>query len=208
MDRFHCQGFVKISIIPSEAIVRLHWSHGVIHDGVANVEAVPDHIREYIAERSLEHNFKDICVDVWKKFPRIVLRPTQIRHWCRQITTSLYVRYDDEVASARTLITEMSNQGFQNLLFDEDEQSSMFGFITPFFDKVLNDPTVAEWHIDSTFKTKRSGPELFGIVANCRGSGYGAAYVLMDNSRAIASGNYLRWHCSQSLRELTCHLYS
>lgn len=166
---------MTIWIDRDQGLVTIRCYHETFHEVPESPSTVPNEIRQYIADRSRYVNFSGICMEVWKRFPSTILRPTQIRHWWRQHTTSTYYRDVDEIVSAKKLILELADEGFEDIFF-EDGEVSAFGFTSPFFATLVRNSSVKEWHIDSTFKTNRKGYELFGVVANCEGAGYGAAY--------------------------------
>jgi hypothetical protein len=64
-------------------------------------------------------------------------------------------------------------------LFRSIDRVKYFAYKTGFFDLLVGNDEVKEFHVDSTFKTNRVGFELFGVIANVYGSGYPIAYLIM-----------------------------
>ena len=57
-------------------------------------------------------------------------------------------------------------------------------FITPFFDMVVGDSRVEQYLMDATYKTNQLGYDLYGVLANVRGTGFPiSVHVGQERSR-------------------------
>ncbi|KAG2221941.1 hypothetical protein INT45_013277 [Circinella minor] len=66
---------------------------------------------------------------------------------------------------------EQAARGVEKILGRTRQQYSTLGFTMPLFRVICEMAEVEEFHVDSIYKTNRTGHELFSIVASVNGIG-------------------------------------
>ena len=173
-------------------MTRLRIQHRFLHARPRADEKVPEHIKAFINQHCQQLEPPAISLMIFDTFSDDLVKPSQVYHWWRKYTLSRFHRNNDEIISAGILIDELREKGFERILFSDAEEVgiSSVAFVTPLFRILAQDERVEEYHIDSTFKTNRKGYELFGIVGNCCGAGYGVAYLLLRTTSDCEKGKY------------------
>ncbi|KAI9255269.1 hypothetical protein BDA99DRAFT_607170 [Phascolomyces articulosus] len=179
LDRtFSCR--INGLIDKPNAYVHLKIKHSIGHIARPPIDIynVDDEIRLHIEETASQY--------ILTRYPEQqalgVLTQPQVYYWWNCAFERQYKLDRVQFISTEMSIDRAITQGVQKVFTQVTSQYSGLGFVMPLFCTILQLSQmgeVEEVHVDSTFKTNRTGHEHFGIVATVNGVGVPFAYFLL-----------------------------
>ena len=142
IERYDCNGVLKISLNVETQIAKINLQHNLLHKrpdrfGVNNI------IKEEI-KRNLHLTPSDIFKQLEQQYPNLTQK--QVHAWWSYFIKETYVRDDNQLLSAQMLLYENNYE----LLYKSSEIGvQYFGFITPFFDILKTNKEII---VDATCK--------------------------------------------------------
>ena len=141
MDRFNCEGLVKILINMNTCTAKVHLKHNILHKWPEWL-GVNESIKEYIK--------KNTCLTPSEIFKQIEydhpnLTQKQVHAWWSYYIKKEYIRdNNDQLQSAQKLLQEY---GYNLILVNNEDGIRYFGFITPFFNVLYKNKEIV---VDAT----------------------------------------------------------
>jgi len=203
MDRFSCNGHIKITINSDTQIVKLEMQHDLLHirpEKYNVAEEVKNSIRQYIHLVP-----KDIFSILEVSHPKLTQK--QVHYWWTQIIQEQYKKDDNQLVSSQIHLKEFQeSQNNKMLLLNIKSDIQYLAFTTIFFDQMKNNDEIV---VDATCKnlnveflsflyynfnklyivyyivdkTNALRFELYAVVGQIDGCGYPLAYLFLDNAK-------------------------
>lgn len=174
IERFDCNGSIKITLKMEIKIATIHLQHSIIHKRPERF-GIDESIKEEI-RKNIHLNPSDIY--------RILecnnsnLTQKQVHAWWSTLIKQKYIRNnEDQLDSAEILLKEY---GYQILLDNTKDGVKFLSFITPFFEKMFKNQEII---VDATYKTNILGYELYAVIGQFDGAGFAMAYLFIEGSK-------------------------
>ena len=129
MERFRCNGIVKIFVDNLNNIVNLSIKHDFLHERPTNVEVSQD-IKDFIKEH-IDLLPREIYAQLLNKGLDLSIRQKQIHFWWSKLGEYRYKRNEDAFKST----IEWINQGNYNIILEETTPVRAIAFTTGFYEK-------------------------------------------------------------------------
>jgi hypothetical protein len=144
MERFNCNGVIKVSVDNPNNIVSLSVKHDFLHLRPANVEVSQD-IKDYIKEH-IDLLPREIYAQLVSKGLDLSIHQKQIHFWWSKLGENRYKRHKDAFKST----IEWLNQENYNIILEETVPVHAVAFTTGLYEKF--NQKVRECGIDATCK--------------------------------------------------------
>ncbi|CAG8436323.1 3850_t:CDS:2, partial [Scutellospora calospora] len=171
MERFDCNGCIKVNINLTLQIARITVEHNILHSKPNNV-AVPEDVKQYI-KNNIDLLPREIYARLIDKGMDTSIVQKQIHYWWATFGSNRYIRHNDAFKSALMWIEEECYK----VIVNTTTPVRAIGFLTGLLDdfKRLN---INIWF------------ELYVLHAEVNGSGYPIAYLFVESNSK--SGNGIR----------------
>jgi hypothetical protein len=145
MDRYTCNGCVKITIYEDLALSDIDINH-LLHSTKPDI-SIPSEVKQFIYD-----NIDLLPREIYKRLVErgldINVRQKQVHFWWTELGKSRYKRDDDSFISAKKWLEEKA----YNIIF-QNENPKAFGFLTNFWNILKNSQfKVSEIGVDATCK--------------------------------------------------------
>ncbi|KAG2214782.1 hypothetical protein INT45_011563 [Circinella minor] len=206
METFSCNGYINGMIDRPNSYVRITIEHSTGHRAApsATNNNVDRELITYISEKCITMSAQDLYLDILTVYPNTMgtLTQAQVYYWWNKSFESQYKLHRNQFTSTEMHLDRAAARGvekvshlytivpwdisFETVYGETDmilgrtcQQYSTLGFTMPLFRVICEMAEVEEFHVDSTYKTNRTGHELFSIVASVNGIGFPIAYFLL-----------------------------
>lgn len=147
MERFDCNGAIKITINQSTNIAKLVLKHKLIHERPKDI-TVPQTVKEYIKE-NIDLLPREIYARLVDNDMNILIRQKQIHFWWSELGKNRYKRQDDAFESAIQWLKEGQNK----IILEEIQPVRALAFMTEIHNYLLQmNINIRECGIDATCK--------------------------------------------------------
>jgi hypothetical protein len=144
IDRFDCNGCLKIKLHNSLNKVSLKFVHKTLHERPDRVD-VTEEMKLTIGQQ-LHLSPKDIFSGMEMYYPNLTQK--QVHYWWTRQVQASYKKDNDQLLSAKMLLEEAQ---FDILLFNCEEGVKYVGFVTNFFNQLKSNSEII---FDATCKQK------------------------------------------------------
>ncbi|KAJ7440654.1 hypothetical protein B0H11DRAFT_1750566 [Mycena galericulata] len=179
MDRFPCNGYLRITVVDGDETVRLRLTHHRAHSQYINI-SMDEEIKQVIEEMK-----NSTASAVWDRIlrenPDTELTQKQVyAHWAR-LNESVWKLDPDQVKSATMLLERLDGEKIEIIPVQKEPgiEAISFSFIN-----ILRDfgDQIEEVAMDSTWKTNALGHELYGLVGEANGQSLPVSFMFIGNS--------------------------
>ncbi|KAJ7206101.1 hypothetical protein GGX14DRAFT_367487 [Mycena pura] len=182
MNMFECQGWVTIWASPDDSVYSVRLRHQDCHKNYIYID-LPDDVKKFIADNPMLR-----APQLWKEILKSHPHPnfTQksvYNQWYKQYQVNWRL-HDDELKSAKMLLEELaagSTHEVEVVHLPEKGSFHAVAFVLPSLLRKYGQK-IREIALDSTFKTTRSGYELFGLLGEVSGSGVPLGFLLLKSN--------------------------
>ncbi|GET00471.1 protein rad9 [Rhizophagus clarus] len=195
MERFKCNGIIKISVDNLNNMASISMKHDFLHKRPANVEVSQD-IKDFIKEH-IDLLHREIYVQLVSKGLDSFIHQKQIHFWCQK----------------------WLNQENHNIILDETIPVPAIAFTTGLYEK-LNQigVKIRECGIDATYNTNNFGFELYTLEAEINRTGFLLAYLFLENNGRCGDGiprftwkgikiQLCKWHIKRAILNYTTNKF-
>ncbi|KAJ7482135.1 hypothetical protein B0H11DRAFT_2157722 [Mycena galericulata] len=179
MDRFPCNGYLRITVVDGDETVGLRLTHHRAHAQYINI-SMDEEIKQVIEEMK-----NSTASAVWDRIlrenPDTELTQKQVyAHWAR-LNESVWKLDPDQVKSATMLLERLDGEKIEIIPVQKEPgiEAISFSFIN-----ILRDfgDQIEEVAMDSTWKTNALGHELYGLVGEANGQSLPVSFMFIGNS--------------------------
>ena len=162
MDRFDCNGVIKVTINETNNMAKLSMQHDFLHKRPSNT-TVSQEIKDYIKE-NIDLLPREIYARLVAKGLDTSIRANQIHFWWTQIGQNRYKRHEDAFQSA----IEWLQEGQCNVFLNETIPVRAIAFMTGIYEHFRQmDLEIRECGIDATCKYSMYDTESFQHTFVC-----------------------------------------
>lgn len=147
MERFECNGTIKISINQSINIAKLIFKHKLVHEKPKDI-AVPQSIKEFIKE-NIDLLPREIYAQLIDNGMNLEIRQKQIHFWWTELGQNRYKRQDDAFES----VIQWLYEGQYKIILEETRPVRALAFMTNLYNYLKQENiNIHECGIDATCK--------------------------------------------------------
>jgi hypothetical protein len=148
MERFNCNGIIKIAVNKSSNMANLSINHDFLHQKPVNTE-VPQDVKDFIKEH-IDLLPKEIYAQLVSKGLDLPIRQKQIHFWWSKLGQNRYRRDDNAFVSA---IKWLKEKYHNNIILEETIPVHAIAFTTGIYDRFKQTGVkIYECGIDATCK--------------------------------------------------------
>ncbi|GBB99646.1 hypothetical protein RclHR1_35920001, partial [Rhizophagus clarus] len=171
MERFDCEGIVKISIDKTTLLSEVELFHKNLHVRPID-KSVPEDVKEFI-KNNIDLLPKEIYARLVDKGLNVLIRQNQIHFWWTKLGQGRYKRCEDAFDSTCLWLSENNH----HIILQEIEPVRALAFETGILEQ-LNELkiNISECGMDATYNTNNMGFELYVLHAEVNGTGFPLSY--------------------------------
>ncbi|KIY64289.1 hypothetical protein CYLTODRAFT_358634 [Cylindrobasidium torrendii FP15055 ss-10] len=198
MQHFECNGWLKLTLDPLADSVLIRIVHSEPHVPYCCI-SIPDDIRDFIINAAHTQTVTQIWEAIIHKHPKPTFTRKAVYSLWFQHYRVQYYRDDDQVKSARTIITEveaglLGSYAAENIPLPEEPGFTAIAWALP---DMLRQwaGRIREIAVDSTWKTNALGYELYAVIGETYGSGMPLAFLLLKSDDGAPGGKQRYLEC-------------
>ncbi|CAG8751960.1 2910_t:CDS:2, partial [Gigaspora margarita] len=173
IDRFACNGVLKILLDMEKNVAMVDLQHNLLHKRPDRFNVTDD------VKAEIQKNIHRMPADIFRQLEQQnpSLTQKQVHAWWTYFLKKEYARdYNNQLNSTKILVEENE---FKMILIN-DQGIKYLGFITPFFELLKNNHEIA---MDATYKMNILGYELYAIIGQYDGAGFALAYLFIEGAK-------------------------
>ena len=183
MERYKCDGFIKVSIDKTMEIAEVTLIHKILHQKPVDTY-VSQEVKDFIKD-NIDLLPREIYARLINKGIDLSIRQKQIHFWWTKLGQIRYRRHDNAFESAYTWLLE--NQ--YKIVLYKTEPVNVLAFDTGILDQLNKFGIIVnECGIDATYNTNNMGFELYVLHAEVNGTGFPLSYLFLENNGKCKDG--------------------
>ncbi|KAG2221748.1 hypothetical protein INT45_007154 [Circinella minor] len=152
-----------IIIIITNLYVRVTIEYSTGHHAAPNAtnDTVSREMITYISEKCITVSPQDLYLDILTMYPNIMgtLTQAQVYYWWNKSFEIQYKLHRNQFTSTEMHLDRAAPRGVEKIFGHTRQQYSTLGFTMPLFRIICEIAEIEEFHVDSTYKTNRTGHE-------------------------------------------------
>ncbi|CAG8627687.1 11975_t:CDS:2, partial [Racocetra persica] len=171
IDRFDCNGQIKIVLNLRLNNASIHLKHSMLHKRSKRF-GIDEIIKEEI-KKNIHLSPSEIYHILENNYSNLTQK--QVHAWWLILLKKEYVHdNNDQLNSAKIFLNK---SGFKIILSNCNETIKFLGFITPFFEKLMKNKEII---VDFIYKTNALEYELYSIIGQFDDAGFAIAYLFVE----------------------------
>ncbi|POG60244.1 hypothetical protein GLOIN_2v1847703 [Rhizophagus irregularis DAOM 181602=DAOM 197198] len=183
MNRFNCEGYIRINVNQTTNIAKIEVNHNYLHPPTSE-NSVSEEIKMFIQE-NIDLLPCEIYAKLINKGLDLSIKQKQIHFWWTKFNQNRYIHHENSFQSALIWMKEQNYYIILNLT----EPVQAIAFTTGIYEHLKkNNIHIHECDIDATYNTNNLKFELYVIHAKVDGVGFPLAYLFLENNGNCGNG--------------------
>ncbi|KAJ7755629.1 hypothetical protein DFH07DRAFT_742930 [Mycena maculata] len=179
MDRFPCNGYLRITVVEGEVTLSIRLTHHQAHCQYVDISI--DNDTKKLIEAMKDSPASAIWDHIMREYPSTEITRKQVyAHWAR-VNESVWKLHPNQVKSATMLLEQWDGERIEILPVEKEPGIDAISFS---FINILREfgDSIEEVVMDSTWKTNALGHELYAMVGEANGQAIPISFMFMGNS--------------------------